>query len=87
MSSVLLCGAILGPLCDAGLTQGLMGRLQEAILFLQRLASLARNGWMRGPLQQRWETTFLEMIHSLCTATNLPQALPTTCVLALSSSG
>lgn len=64
-----------------------MGRLQEAILFLQRLASLARNGWMRGPLQQRWETTFLEMIHSLCTATNLPQALPTTCVLALSSSG
>ncbi|BDA47386.1 probable transcription-associated protein 1 [Coccomyxa sp. Obi] len=46
---------------------------KEAILFLQRLASLARNGWMRGPLQQRWETTFLEMIHSLCTATNLPQ--------------
>ncbi|EIE23491.1 hypothetical protein COCSUDRAFT_65942 [Coccomyxa subellipsoidea C-169] len=48
---------------------------KEAILFLQRLASLARNGWTRGPLQQRWESTFLEMIHSLCTSTNLGDGL------------
>lgn len=53
--------------------------LQEAILFLQRLASLARNGWTRGPLQGRWEATFLDMIHTLCTSHNLPQARPAMC--------
>ncbi len=47
---------------------------QEAILFLQRLASLARAGWTRGPLHARWEATFLDLIHTLCTARNLPQA-------------
>ena len=58
---------------ECGIDKG-NGLAQEAILFLQRLASLARNGWTRGPLQQRWESTFLEMIHSLCTSTNLQQA-------------
>ncbi len=48
--------------------------VQEAILFLQRLASLARMGWTRGPLQATWEATFLDMVHTLCTSHNLPQA-------------
>ena len=45
---------------------------QEAILFLQRLATLARSGY-KGPVQQKWEATFLDMIHQLCTSSNLPQ--------------
>ena len=45
---------------------------QEAILFLQRLATLARSGY-KGPVQQKWEATFLEMIHQLCTSSSLPQ--------------
>ena len=45
---------------------------QEAILFLQRLATLARSGY-KGPVQQKWEATFLEMIHQLCTSNSLPQ--------------
>ena len=50
--------------------------LQEAILFLQRLATLARSGY-KGPAQQKWEATFLDMIHQLCTSTNLAQvAIP-----------
>ena len=45
---------------------------QEAILFLQRLATLARSGY-KGPVQQKWEATFLDMIHMLCTSNTLPQ--------------
>ena len=52
------------------------GLPQEAILFLQRLASLARMGWTRGPLQATWESTFLDMVHTLCTSHNLPQVRP-----------
>ena len=46
--------------------------VQEAILFLQRLATLARSGY-KGPVQQKWEASFLEMIHQLCTSSSLPQ--------------
>ena len=49
--------------------------LQEAILFLQRLATLARSGY-KGPVQQKWEATFLDMIHMLCTSNNLAQVRP-----------
>ena len=46
---------------------------KEAILFMQRLASIDRNGLTEGPIKGAWEKVFLEMVYTMCT-TERPHA-------------
>lgn len=41
--------------------------IKESILFLQRMAQLERGGATGGELKRIWESTYLDLVHTLCT--------------------
>lgn len=48
---------------------------KEAVLFLQRMASLERYGLIDAPMRNLWDKTLLGLLHSLCTHPSLAQDL------------
>lgn len=49
---------------------------REAILFLERFAQLQRNTVPDLPCADVWEAELLEVIHTICSSTSLPQVCP-----------
>lgn len=54
--------------------QGLLSP-KEAVLFLQRMASLERYGLVDAAMRPAWDRTLLGLLHSLCTHPQLQQEL------------
>ena len=45
---------------------------KEAVVFMQRLAHLENNGVITGPIRQRWQSTFLDLLYTMCTTVQAP---------------
>ena len=49
---------------------------KEAVVFMQRLAHLENNGVVTGSIRQRWQSTFLELLYTMCTTVQAPFVSP-----------
>ena len=45
---------------------------KEAVVFMQRLAHLENNGVVTGSIRHRWQSTFLELLYTMCTTVQAP---------------
>ena len=43
---------------------------------MQRLAHLENNGVVTGPIRARWQSTFLELLYTMCTTVQAPFVSP-----------